>query len=210
MAARARTGAYALVFKRALDIGLCLAVLPLALPLVAVLAVLARRDGGPAFYPHVRVGMGGARFRCWKLRSMVPDAHARLAAILASDPAARAEWQRTHKLQNDPRVTALGRLLRRTGLDELPQLWCVLRGEMSLVGPRPVTVPELERYGRHRRVYLALRPGLTGLWQVAGRGAVDYEARVALDVRYCEALSLFTDIGILMRTAGTVLRRTGA
>lgn len=203
-------GLYRKGVKRALDLTLCLLVLLPAMGVIAVLALLVRLDGSPAFFAHERVGRGGRRFRCWKLRSMVPDAPQRLLALLASDPALRAEWDATCKLQNDPRVTRLGRMLRRTSLDELPQLLNVLSGEMSLVGPRPVTAPELTRYGADRLVYLSLRPGLTGLWQVTGRGAVSYPERVALDMRYARGLSLWGDLTILWRTLFRVLGRSGS
>lgn len=196
-------------FKRFCDLTLIVLTAPLSLPLIAFLLLLARLDGGPALYGHLRVGQSGKSFRCWKIRTMVPDADARLALLLATDAAAAAEWARDRKLARDPRVTRIGRFLRRTSLDELPQLWNVLIGEMSLVGPRPVTEAELDRYGTGRWAYLAHLPGITGLWQVSGRNGVSYDDRVALDVAYASRLGFLTDLSILLRTGGAVLRRTG-
>jgi len=195
--------------KRVLDLGFVLALLPLALPLMAILALTIRRDGGPAFFGHARIGRHGRTFRCWKLRTMVPDAEAALAAHLAADRDAAAEWARDYKLTDDPRVTRLGRFLRRTSLDELPQLLNVARGDMSVVGPRPVTVAELSKYDGFSWVYLAVKPGLTGLWQVSGRNDVDYAARVALDVDYHASRSFVGDVAIIARTGRAVLARTG-
>jgi lipopolysaccharide/colanic/teichoic acid biosynthesis glycosyltransferase len=155
------------------------------------------------------VGRNGRAFRCWKIRSMVHDAEARLAELLETDLAAAEEWETYQKLDDDPRIMPLGDVLRRTSLDELPQLWNVLRGDMSLVGPRPVTAPELERYGASRSAYCAMRPGITGLWQVSGRNEVTYAERVALDVEYLRKMSLRLDVRIMLQTAGVVLRPTG-
>lgn len=178
-------------------------------PVIGVLWLLVRRDGGPGFFGHQRVGRDGRLFQCWKLRSMVPDAGARLAQHLAENPSAAALWARDFKLDSDPRVTRFGDFLRRSSLDELPQLWNVLRGDMSLVGPRPVTAAEYASYGRSQGYYRRLRPGLTGLWQVSGRNDTGYRARVALDVGYYWRASLLLDLRILVATAGVVLRRTG-
>ena len=195
--------------KRALDVALCLLALPVWLPLVAALALMVRRDGGPAFFGHRRVGRNRRAFTCWKLRSMVPDAEARLRALVQSDPRSAQDWAAGCKLSDDPRVTRFGRFLRRTSLDELPQLWNVLRGDMSLVGPRPVTSDELVRYGAAVGGYLAVRPGLTGLWQVSGRNALCYAQRVALDCRYVSAATVRTDLHVLLLTLAEVLRRGG-
>ena len=154
---------YAGSMKRLFDVVLSLLLLPMIVPIVAILYVLVRRDGGAGFFGHARVGKDGKVFKCWKIRSMVPDAQERLEHLLATDPAARAEWERDRKLRNDPRVTRFGNFLRKSSLDELPQIWNVLRGEMSLIGPRPVTASELDRYGAQAWVYEALRPGVTGL-----------------------------------------------
>ena len=203
--------AYRPLAKRALDIlGAGVGLLLLG-PLFLVLAFLVRADGGAAFYSHPRVGRGGKMFGCLKFRSMVIDSQARLEALLERDPAARAEWEATRKLKNDPRVTRIGRFLRSTSLDELPQLFNVLRGEMSLVGPRPVQQSELERfYGAAATHYMAVRPGITGLWQVSGRSETSYDTRVALDVAYVSSQSLWADIIILLRTPLAVLSRRGA
>ncbi|MGR3497402.1 MAG: sugar transferase [Limimaricola soesokkakensis] len=195
--------------KRLLDLVLVAILLVPLLPVIGTLYLLVRREGGPGFFGHERVGRNGVTFKCWKIRTMVPDAEARLAALLASDPEARAEWERDHKLRDDPRVTRLGALLRKTSLDELPQIWNVLKGEMSLIGPRPVTEAELSRYGHQSWVYLSLRPGVTGLWQVSGRNDIAYDERVALDARYLERLSMPLDLKILFQTVGAVLNRTG-
>jgi exopolysaccharide production protein ExoY len=199
------------IAKRTLDIiGAGLGLVLLA-PFFLIVAFMVRADGGPAFFAHQRVGRGGKLFGCLKFRSMVIDSQARLEALLANDPAARAEWEATRKLKNDPRITRIGRFLRSTSLDELPQLINVLRGEMSLVGPRPVQEAEIDRYyGASAAHYMAVRPGITGLWQVSGRSETSYESRVALDVSYVSRPSLLADISILLRTPVAVLSRRGA
>ncbi|MCA3310612.1 MAG: sugar transferase [Roseomonas sp.] len=199
------------IAKRSLDIigaGIGLVLLS---PFFLIVALLVRADGGPAFFAHQRVGRGGKLFGCLKFRSMVVDSQTRLEALLANDPTARAEWEATRKLKNDPRITRIGGFLRSTSLDELPQLINVLRGEMSLVGPRPVQEAEIDRYyGASAAHYMAVRPGITGLWQVSGRSETTYESRVALDVSYVSRPSLMADIGILLRTPVAVLSRRGA
>ena len=199
------------IAKRALDvIGAGLGLVLLA-PFFLIVALMVRADGGPAFFAHQRVGRGGKLFGCLKFRSMVIDSQARLETLLANDPAARAEWEATRKLKNDPRITPIGRFLRSTSLDELPQLINVLRGEMSLVGPRPVPEAEIIRYyGASAAHYMTVRPGITGLWQVSGRSETSYESRVALDVTYVSRPSLLADISILLRTPVAVLSRRGA
>ena len=196
--------------KRAFDIVASLALIVLFGPLLLVLALVVRCDGGPALFGHRRIGAGGTSFRCWKFRSMVPDAEAVLAHTLATDPKARAEWDRDFKLRQDPRVTPLGAFLRKSSLDELPQLFNVLKGEMSLVGPRPIVAAEVERYGQAMEEYRACKPGITGLWQVSGRNDVNYAERVELDRRYAWSWSLKGDLVILVRTLGVVARRSGA
>ena len=199
------------IAKRALDIVGAGVGLVLLAPFFLIVALMVRADGGPAFFAHQRVGRGGKLFGCLKFRSMVIDSQARLEALLANDPAARAEWEATRKLKNDPRITRIGRFLRSTSLDELPQLINVLRGEMSLVGPRPVQEAEIDRYyGASAAHYMAVRPGITGLWQVSGRSETSYESRVALDVSYVSRPSLLADISILLRTPVAVLSRRGA
>ncbi|WP_217362905.1 sugar transferase [Roseicella sp. DB1501] len=197
--------------KRAIDLIGAGSLLLLTAPAFFALALLIRADGGPVFFAHQRIGRRGRRFGCLKFRSMVVDSGARLSALLESDPAARAEWEATRKLKDDPRVTRIGRFLRASSLDELPQLLNVLRGEMSLVGPRPVVASELaEHYGEAARDYLALRPGVTGLWQISGRSDTSYATRVALDSHYARSPSLRTDLAILLRTPFVVLLRRGA
>jgi lipopolysaccharide/colanic/teichoic acid biosynthesis glycosyltransferase len=197
--------------KRVMDILGAGALLLLALPAFLVIAALVKLDGGKVFYAHQRVGRGGQLFGCLKFRSMIADSDKRLAALLARDPAARAEWDATRKLKNDPRVTAIGRFLRASSLDELPQILNVLRGEMSLVGPRPVQASELAAfYGAAAQHYMMVRPGITGPWQISGRSDTSYAQRVALDVAYVTRPSLWTDVKILLRTPVAVLARRGA
>jgi len=200
-------GVYRRVLKRAADVAAVLLAAPVVVPLVGAMALAVACDGGPLFYTQQRIGRGGRRFRLWKLRSMVPDAERRLEVHLAADPAARQEWETTQKLRVDPRVTRVGRLLRRSSLDELPQLWNVLIGEMSLVGPRPM-MPCQERLYPGAAYYL-LRPGITGHWQTAGRNATSFAARADYDDAYEAELSLATDLRILARTVAVVLRGTG-
>jgi lipopolysaccharide/colanic/teichoic acid biosynthesis glycosyltransferase len=180
-------------------------------PLLLLITVLVWYfDGAPIFFKHYRVGLDGRLFPCLKFRSMRRDAKQRLADLLRDDEAARTEWQQHHKLTNDPRITTIGRFLRRTSLDELPQLFNVLRGEMALVGPRPITVPELAMYGGARWHYFSVPPGLTGLWQVSGRSTMTYQERVALDCNYVERRSLLLDTLILLKTVKVVVMREGA
>lgn len=199
--------------KRVLDVILCLLMAPLAVPVIALCWGVARFDGGAGFFAHERVGRDGQIFQCWKIRTMVPDAQVRLAAHLSAHPSARAEWAAHHKLRNDPRVTKIGAVLRKTSLDELPQIWNVLCGEMSLVGPRPIVRDELQRFGAAAAAYCAMSPGLTGLWQVQvhaqGRSDVTYAERVQMDLHYAKAQSLWLDLSLILRTVLTVLRRTG-
>jgi Undecaprenyl-phosphate galactose phosphotransferase WbaP len=196
--------------KRAVDIvGASLLLLALA-PVMLVLCLLVRMDGGPAFFAHTRIGANGRTFGCLKFRSMCIDAERRLQDLLDRDPAARAEWERDYKLRNDPRITAIGRFLRQSSLDELPQLINVLMGDMSLVGPRPIVNGEVSRYGTAIQEYLRCRPGITGLWQTSGRNDVNYDKRVELDTRYARNWSFTQDIVILFRTVGVVFKRSGA
>ena len=204
-----RRSLYDSYFKRMADILLVLVILPLTLPLCSVLWLAVRLDGGPGLYRQARIGRDGRVFYCLKLRSMRIDAKEALARHLAASPAALAEWQRERKLKSDPRVTRLGRFLRRSSLDELPQIWNILRGDMSIVGPRPVVRDELALYGPVLPDYLAGRPGLTGLWQVSGRNGVSYDARVGLDREYRRSVSLWLDLTIMARTVAVLLRGTG-
>lgn len=188
-----------------------LVLLALFSPLMAVVAWLIwRKDGRPIFFGHYRVGRDGQMFKCWKFRSMVINSAEMLAELLKNDHAAKAEWDRDQKLTNDPRVTPVGAFLRKTSLDELPQLWNVLKGEMRLVGPRPITLGELDRYGEARWHYLNAMPGMTGLWQVSGRSDTTYEERVELDRDYVEQRSLWSDAVILLKTIAVVLGKGGA
>jgi Undecaprenyl-phosphate galactose phosphotransferase WbaP len=195
--------------KRVTDLLGALVLLICFSPLFLIVSLCIARSGGEVFFGHRRVGRNGKPFYCYKFRTMIPNAEAVLKELLASDPSLREEWAQGEKLKNDPRVTKIGQFLRRTSLDELPQLYNVLRGEMSLVGPRPVTQPEMQRYGRAAKWYLAVRPGLTGLWQVSGRNDISYRRRVALDTYYVKAQSLPLDIQILFATIRVVIRGTG-
>ncbi|WP_283949955.1 sugar transferase [Roseicella aquatilis] len=198
--------------KRLIDIIGAGSILLAVAPVMLWICWQVRRDGGPALFRHPRVGLGGRLFPCFKFRSMVTDADARLARLLATDPVAAAEWATRRKLPADPRITRIGAFMRRTSLDELPQLLNVLRGEMSLVGPRPVVAEELRlHYGEAAAdAYCRTRPGITGLWQVSGRSETTYAERVQLDTRYVRDWSLALDLRILLRTVPAVLQRRGA
>ena len=196
--------------KRVLDIAGALAIGLVFSPLILVIAVRMAQEGGPILFRHRRIGQGGKIFECLKFRTMVPNAEQILQELLERDPEARAEWLRDHKLRSDPRVTRLGRFLRKTSLDELPQLWNVLRGEMSLVGPRPIVKEEMLRYGRYLPAYLAAKPGVTGLWQVTGRNDTNYRRRVVLDTYYVRKQTLLMDLRILLKTVQVVLWGHGA
>lgn len=203
----ARSGLYRSFGKRALDVAAVVLTAPIVVPLVLVLALLVAIEGGRPFFTQKRVGRGNRDFRIFKLRTMVVDAEARLATYLAEDAAARAEWTAHQKLVHDPRVTPLGRFLRRTSLDELPQLWNVFLGDMSLVGPRPMMVDQRALYPGS--AYYHLRPGITGPWQVSDRNTVEFRSRAVFDQRYYHDLSLLTDLRLLFRTVRAVLRCTG-
>lgn len=199
------------VVKRALDVAVSSSALLLLLPLLALLAVAVRLSSpGPAMYGQRRRGFRNEEFTCWKFRSMVPDSNARLTAYLEASPEAAREWRETRKLRNDPRVTRVGAFLRNTSLDELPQLWNVLCGDMSLVGPRPIVDAEITRYGGKFRYYAASRPGLTGLWQISGRSDTSYQARVDFDSYYVANWSISRDLMILTKTVPAVLSRRGS
>jgi lipopolysaccharide/colanic/teichoic acid biosynthesis glycosyltransferase len=194
-----------------LDLALAIPLLVLLSPILAMIALAVWiNDGGPAFYGQMRIGRHGRSFRCWKFRSMVTDSDAVLAKVLEQSADARAEWARDHKLRIDPRITWVGRFLRSSSLDELPQLWNVLRGEMSMVGPRPIVVAEVGRYGARFHDYCSCRPGITGLWQVSGRNDLSYRRRVAIDAVYARTAWVGLDIAILVRTIPAVLLRRGS
>lgn len=194
--------------KRSLDVMLVLLTLPISAVIIGICAIALWFEGGSPFYTQERLGARGRRFRILKLRTMARDADARLATLLAQDPDLRAEWRDTQKLKNDPRITRIGRILRATSIDELPQIWNVLRGDMSLVGPRPMMPEQLPMYG-DARAYFALRPGITGAWQVAARNEDSFGSRRAFDADYHTYHSFWEDALLLWQTVFVVLRRTG-
>jgi Undecaprenyl-phosphate galactose phosphotransferase WbaP len=197
--------------KRALDLLLTVAGGVLIGPLLLAVALLVKLDSsGPAFYGHRRLEADGRHFRCWKFRTMYTDAEQRLDEYLQGNPDLRAEWEQNFKLRNDPRVTRVGRFLRKTSLDELPQLWNVLRGEMSLVGPRPIVDAEIPKYGTVYGMYRRIKPGISGFWQVSGRSDTSYSERVRLDAYYVHNWSVWLDLVILARTVRSVLLSRGA
>lgn len=200
-------GFYSNYGKRAFDLLFVIAILPAVLPVILFFALLIALDGGKPFYSQARVGRGGGTYRMWKLRTMVVDADARLKDHLAANAAAHDEWNHTQKLRNDPRVTRIGRFLRKTSLDELPQVWNVLIGEMSVVGPRPM-LPEQRRL-YHGSEYYALRPGITGLWQVSCRNTSSFADRVSFDARYSRTLSFAQDARLILGTVWVVVLGTG-
>lgn len=183
----------------------------IVLPFIILIALLIRLDSpGPILYGQIRIGQNGESFKAWKFRSMVRNADLALESYLETHPELRASWERDHKLRNDPRITRVGRFLRQTSLDELPQLWNILRGEMSLVGPRPIVDEEIQRYGEKFGLYTKVTPGLTGLWQVSGRNNLEYEERVSLDAYYVRNWSVWLDLYILIRTVWVVISGEGA
>jgi Undecaprenyl-phosphate galactose phosphotransferase WbaP len=199
------------LLKRTLDLVVVVGLMPFWLPLMGVLALLVKLSSpGKAFYSQARLGMGSKNFRCWKLRSMVMNADDVLQDYLLRNPHLQAEWARDHKLKHDPRITWIGKFLRKTSLDELPQLFNVLRGEMSLVGPRPIVTAEIEKYGDVYKRYEMVTPGITGLWQVNGRNNTSYEERLTYDDYYVKNWSLSLDLYIMFCTVKVVLLREGA
>lgn len=202
-----RPSVYRRLFKRPLDVLLVLFGMPIVAPVVLILALIVWSDGGRPFYSQMRVGRNGRQYRMWKLRSMVVDADARLSSYLASNEEARQEWETTQKLRDDPRITRVGRFIRRSSLDELPQLWNVLKGEMSLIGPRPMMPCQEGMY--ECEAYYRVRPGITGFWQTAGRNDTSFADRAWYDERYERDLSFVNDAAILIRTVGVVLKATG-
>jgi exopolysaccharide production protein ExoY len=199
------------VSKRTFDVIAASAMLLFAMPAIFFIAVIMySTDRGPILFGHERVGHNGKRFRCLKFRSMVTDSQQALARHLELFPQARAEWEATQKLRDDPRITPIGRFLRVTSLDELPQLFNVIRGDMSLVGPRPIVQDEVHRYAAEIEAYAATRPGITGLWQVSGRSDVDYDQRVRLDSQYVRDWTFAGDLVILVKTVKVVVLRTGS
>src|SRR5580692_4717451 len=199
------------VVKRCFDVLLVLISVPLTLLVLGIVAVMVTLSSpGPILYSHRRIRKNGAFFSMWKFRTMCANSAEVLEDYLQRNPDAHAEWNQTHKLRKDPRITPLGVFLRRYSLDELPQLWNVLMGQMSLVGPRPIVAAEVEKYGDNFDCYCRVKPGLTGLWQVSGRSELSYEARVALDCEYVEHWSLTKDFVILLRTFASVVNQDGA
>lgn len=196
--------------KRIFDIVMSIFFLVSLSPLLLWVMLRIRLSGPGVFFAHKRVGRNGKSFYCYKFRTMVPNAEEKLKELLARDPKARQEWEEKMKIENDPRVTSIGDFLRRTSLDELPQLWNVLKGDMSLVGPRPIVQKETERYGHRLEFYQRVRPGLTGLWQVSGRSDTDYNTRVRLDTWYSKNWTLWYDLAILFKTVKIVVNRKGA
>ena len=201
---------YRVVGKRVFDIAIVLAILPILLPMLVVLAGLVALDGGPAFFAQPRIGRNGKTFKMWKLRTMVVDAEAKLSALCAANPAIAQEWAVNQKLAHDPRITRIGAFLRRTSLDELPQFFNVLFGSMSLVGPRPFLAAQEETYqAAMGRAYYRMRPGITGLWQVVGRSSSAFVDRVRFDERYYAKMSLFNDVMLCLMTVAVVFKQTG-
>lgn len=196
--------------KRTMDIVGSILIIIMLSPVLVTLYFLIKRDGGNAIYGHPRIGRNGKTFKCLKFRSMVMNSKEVLEELLKTSPEARAEWEKDFKLKNDPRITKVGAFIRKTSLDELPQLFNVLKGEMSLVGPRPIVQEELERYEEDVDYYLMAKPGMTGLWQVSGRNDVDYDTRIYFDAWYVKNWSLWNDIAILFKTVNVVLNRDGA
>ena len=199
------------VIKRGMDLLLILLALPILLPAILVLGAIVRLTSpGPIFFSHRRICTNGSFFSMWKFRTMCVNSSAVLEQHLSASPEARAEWKQNHKLKRDPRVTSIGLILRRFSLDELPQVWNVLSGRMSLVGPRPIVAAEVERYGDCFPCYCRVKPGVTGLWQVSGRSMLTYDERVKLDCEYVKNWSLLRDIKILFLTLRSVVNQDGA
>jgi len=195
------------IFDQCFAVAALLALMPVMFLIALAILLIDRQN---PFFGHLRVGNDDSTFRCWKFRTMARNAEQMLPGILATNPVARAEWMATQKLSNDPRITRVGAFLRKTSLDELPQFWNVLRGEMSVVGPRPIVLGEISKYGERYWAYRMMRPGITGLWQVTGRSTTSYDERVAMDVAYARARSFWWDIAIVFRTVRVVLFRVGA
>ncbi len=204
-------GLYSNVIKRALDLVVAIAVLPFLAPVIFLMWLLVRRDGGFGFYSQTRIGQDGQEFQCWKLRTMVMDADRVLKEMCDADPKLAHEWYTNQKLENDPRITRIGRFLRATSMDELPQIWNIICGHMSFVGPRPFMANQAFLYNAAGgSAYYTVRPGITGPWQVFGRGTTTFTDRVKYDTEYCEDLSLLNDVKFVWKTFGVVLRCTGS
>ena len=205
------TKRFSLFWKRFIDLFLLLISSPITIPVVLIVSLAIKISSpGPVFYGHKRTGRNGREFKCWKFRSMVIDADKQLEKILAENPQMRAEWEKDRKFTNDPRVTKIGKILRKTSIDEIPQFFNILTGEMSFIGPRPVTEPELKKYGNKAEFILSVQPGLSGMWQISGRSDTGYEERVTLDSYYIQNWSVCLDIWIIIKTVYVVLRGKGA
>ena len=199
------------ILKRFLDLVLsALLLLLLALPMLLLSLLIPLDKEGPALFRQVRIGASGEPFVCLKFRTMNKNADRQLEKMLAENPDLKQQWEKNFKLDNDPRITPVGRFLRRTSLDELPQFWNVIKGEMALIGPRPIVQKEVAYYGDDYKIFSSVKPGITGLWQVSGRSDVDYEDRVALDVFYVNNWSIWMDYYIFLATINAVLFRRGA
>ncbi|MGH1424028.1 MAG: sugar transferase [Pseudooceanicola sp.] len=203
-----KSGVYRNGFKRILDVAIAIIVAPFILPLIAIFALLVYlTDGGNPFFLQERVGAGGRIFRMWKLRTMSVDAEERLQAVLDSDPELTREWAHSQKMRRDPRITRIGRFLRKSSIDELPQLFNVFRGEMSLVGPRPMMPDQQSLYPGSS--YYRMRPGITGLWQVSERNLSSFAERARFDQDYDKQMSMLTDLRVMVETVRVVFRGTG-
>lgn len=199
------------LLKRMVDFAGAVSVAVLLFPLIVFIAVWIKLgDGGKAIFWQTRIGMDGKEFKCYKFRTMVENADEVLKTLLETDKVAAAEWEKDQKIKNDPRITTVGNILRKTSLDELPQLLNIIRGEMSLVGPRPIVRNEVKKYGQHFDAYSSVLPGVTGLWQVSGRSDTTYDERVLLDVEYAKNQSVWGDLKILVLTVPAVLLKKGA
>jgi Undecaprenyl-phosphate galactose phosphotransferase WbaP len=196
--------------KRIFDILLAIVLLVFLSPLMLIISLVLKLEGGDVLFAHQRIGKNGRKFKCYKFRSMVPNAEKILEDILEKNSELKDQWEKDHKLKDDPRISKLGDFLRRTSMDELPQLLNVIKSEMSLVGPRPIVEEELHKYGLEKSYYLMVRPGMTGLWQVSGRNDTDYETRVYLDIWYVKNWSLWYDLALLFKTVKVVTSRSGA
>ncbi len=201
-----------MIGKRLFDIIFSITILIVGFPVYLIVAgAVMLTSPGPIFYGSCRIGRDGKPFKCWKFRTMFQDADARLKQMLETDPELKKEWETFWKLQNDPRITEVGQFLRRTSLDELPQFWNVLKGDLSVVGPRPVTADEIEKYyGEKAEKILSLRPGITGLWQTSGRSLITFEERVSLEEAYVESQSFFYDLKLILKTIPSVFTSKGA
>ena len=197
--------------KRIFDFLLALSAIVILSPLLVCVAIAVRlSDGGPAFFGHTRIGFSGKTFKCWKFRSMIPNSDAVFKEYLVQNPDAAEEWRKNQKIQNDPRITRLGYFLRKYSIDELPQLFNILVGDMSFVGPRPIQRSEYEKYGFSLRHYLSTRPGLTGLWQISGRSNSTYQKRVVFDRYYVTHWRMLTDIALIIKTVPVAVTGSGS